>query len=211
MATEAKPTKPTRKAVKGNVDKHDAYKVLMAKYKQARQQGFYFEMIWILYAMFEDRASAFLYYCGFVSDNRRKVVTDKETQKSIRKVLKLSDKANFDFDTLAGKTTTIRKAIKWVQNEEASDDYQKDLYQLLNRKAVTDPSFLECLAGMDYWRDKRNGLTHALFSVKSYEMANELKPLTEQGYKLARALDSVVSALHRRDQQSSIREKYGLK
>ena len=203
--------KPAIKATRGNIVKHDSYQALMARFKQAKQQGFYFETLWILYAMFEDRTSAFLYYSGFVGENRRKVTGDKDIQKSIRKVLKLSDKANFDFDTLYGKTTTIKKMVKWLMDNQPSDEYQEDLIKLLHRKAITSPEFLECLDGIDYWRDKRNGLTHALFSVKSYEMAKELKPLTEQGYKLVRTLDNAVSALRKRDQQKSLREKYGLK
>ncbi|MCL1982615.1 MAG: hypothetical protein FWG53_05985 [Clostridiales bacterium] len=203
--------KPAAKTIQGNAFKHDSYKILMARYKKASQQDFFFEMLWILYAMFEDRTSAFLYYIGFVTEERRKVVGDKNIQKSIRGVLNLSEKANFDFDTLYGKTTTIKKAAKWLQNSTPADEYQKELKALLNRKAISSPEFLKCLDGIDYWRDKRNGLTHALFSVVSYETAKELKPLVEQGYQLARTLDNAVNALRKRSQQSSIREKFNLK
>jgi len=199
------------KTVQGNADKYDAYKLLMARYKKANRQDFFFEMLWILYAMFEDRTSAFLYYIGFVAEDRKKVVGAKNIQKSIREILKLGEKANFDFGTLYGKTTTIKKVAKWMQNGSVSDDYQKELKMLLNRKAINSPEFFQCLEGIDFWRDKRNGLTHALFSVHSYETAKELKPLTEQGYQLARTLDNAVSALRKRDQQNSIREKFNLK
>ena len=208
MSTEPK---PAPKAVQGNARKYDSYKILMARYKKASQQDFYFEMLWILYAMFEDLTSAFLYYTGFVAEDRRKVIGAKDIQQSIRGVLKLSDKANFDFGTLYGKTTTIRKTVKWAQNTSASDAYQKELKTLLNRKAITSPEFLQCLDGMDFWRDKRNGLTHALFSVHSYESAKELKPLAEQGYQLARTLDNAVKALRARDRKNSLREKLSLK
>ena len=191
------------------MDKYNSYKILMARYKKANQQDFYFEMLWILYAMFEDCTSAFLYYIGFVTDDRRKVVGDKNIQKSIREILKLGEKANFDFGTLYGKTLTIKKVVQWAQNGKATDGYQKELKDLLNKKAIKDPEFLKCLDGIDYWRDKRNGLTHALFSIHSYESAKELKPLTEQGYQLARALDKAVNALRNRDKKSSIREFIG--
>ena len=203
--------KPETKTVQGNAVKHDSYKALMTRYKKANQQDFFFEMLWILYAMFEDRTSAFLYYIGFVTEDRRKAVGDKNIQKSIRGVLKLGEKASFDFGTLYGKTLTIKKSVTWMQTAEASDEYQKELKILLNRKAIKSPEFLKCLDGIDFWRDKRNGLTHALFSVSSYETANELRPLTEQGYQLARTLDNAVSALRKRNLQNSIREKFGLK
>ena len=199
------------KTVQGNAGKYDAYKMLMARYKKASQQDFYFEMLWILYAMFEDRTAAFLYYIGFVTEDRRKVVASKDIQKSIRAVLKLSEKANFDFGTLYGKTLTIKKATAWMKNAAPSDAYQKELKTLLNRKAISGDEFLKCLDGIDFWRDKRNGLTHALFSVHSYETAKELKPLAEQGYQLARTLDNAVSALRKRDKLNSIREKFNLK
>ena len=204
-------TETEKKTVQGNADKYDSFKVLMARYKKANQQGFFFEMLWILYAMFEDRTAAFLYYIGFITEDRRKVVGAKNIQQSIRSVLKLGEKANFDFGTLYGKTATIRKATTWAQSVPVSDDYQKELKTLLNRKAISSPEFLKCLDGIDLWREKRNGLTHALFSENSYEMAGELKPLVEQGYQLARTLDSAVAALRNRDRQNSIREKFNLK
>ena len=200
--------KTTTKTVQGNADKYDSFKILMARYKKANQQDFFFEMLWILYAMFEDRTSAFLYYIGFVTEDRRKAVGSKNMQKSMREILKLGEKTNFDFGTLYGKTTTIKKATKWSQNDTASDEYQKELKTLLNRKAINSPEFLKCLDGIDYWRDKRNGLTHALFSVKSYEMAKELKPLVDQGYQLARVLDNAVSALRKYNSKNNIREKF---
>jgi len=202
---------PETKTINGNEGKYDAYKILMAKYKKASQQDFFFEMLWILYAMFEDRTSAFLYYAGFVTEDRKKVVGAKNIQNSIREVLNLKEKSNFDFGTLFGKTDTIRKATKWVQKARVSDEYQKELRILLNRKAITSPDFLKCLDEIDSWRNKRNGLTHALFSVHSYETAKELKPLTEQGYQLARVLDNAVSALRNRDQKNSIRKMFNLK
>ena len=203
--------KPEAKTVQGNAVKYDSFKALMTRFKKANQQDFFFEMLWILYAMFEDRTSAFLYYIGFVTEDRRKAVGDKNIQKSIRGVLKLGEKASFDFGTLYGKTLSIKKTVTWMQNAEASDEYQRELKILLNRKAIKSPEFLQCLDGIDFWRDKRNGLTHALFSVNSYETANELRPLTEQGYQLARTLDNAVSALRKRNLQNSIREKFGLK
>jgi len=203
--------KPPVKIIQGNADKYDSYKILMARYKKANQQDFFFEMLWILYAMFEDRTSAFLYYIGFVTEDRRKAIGAKDIQKSIRGVLKLGEKATFDFGTLYGKTLTIKKVTTWMKNTPASDEYQKDLKVLLNRKAISSPNFLQCLDDIDFWRDKRNGLTHALFSVHSYETAKELKPLAEQGYQLVRTLDNAVSALRMRDRQNSIREKFNLK
>ena len=199
---------PAAKAVQGNADKYDSYKFLMAQYKKANRQDFFFEMLWILYAMFEDRTSAFLYYIGFIAEDRQKPVGVKSIQKSIKEVLKLGEKANFDFGTLYGKTLTIKKVVTWMKNTPASDEYQKELKLLLNRKSICSPDFFQCLDGIDFWRNKRNGLTHALFSLPSYETAKELKPLTEQGYQLARILDNAVSALRKRDQQNSIREKF---
>jgi len=204
-------TKSAKTAVQGNADKYNSYKTLMARYKKASQRDFSFEMLWILYAMFEDLTSAFLYYIGFVAEDRRKAVGVKNIQQSVRGVLKLGEKANFDFGTLYGKTLAIKKAVKWAQDTPASDEYQKELKLLLDRKAINGPGFLQCLDGIDFWRDKRNGLTHALFSIHSYETAAELKPLAEQGYQLARMLDNAVGALRKRDQKSSIRKKFDLK
>jgi len=119
--------KSAKKNVQGNADKYESYKNLMSRYKKANQQEFFFETLWILYAMLEDRTSAFLYYIGFVAENRQKVIGTKNIQQSIRDVLKLGEKASFDFGTLYGKTVTIRKVTKWAQNFPAIDEYQKEL------------------------------------------------------------------------------------
>ena len=200
----------TKKAVRGNAEKYDLFKYLLARYKKAGQQGFHFEMLWILYAMLEDRTSAFLYYIGFITEDRQKAVAVKSVQQSVRGVLSLGEKANIDFGTLYNKTTAIRKAVEWAFKASAKDDYQKDLINLMDRKPINNPEFLRVLDEIDSWRDKRNGLTHALFSVKSYETAKDLQPLAERGYDLARTLDKAVGALRLRSQKSNIREKFNL-
>jgi len=201
----------TKKAVQGNAEKYDLFKLHLARFKKARQQEFYFEMLWILYAMFEDRTSAFLYYIGFVTENRQKVVAAKNIQQSIRGVLGFGEKANVDFGTLNNKTTAIKKATAWAQKGAAADDFQKELKVLMNRKPINSPEFVKFLDEIDYWRNKRNELTHALFSVSNYETVKDLKPLTEQGYELARALDKAVGALRLRSRKNNIREKFNLK
>ncbi len=63
------------KTVADNNEKGISYKENLKRYGKADKSGFYLECLWILYAMLEDRTSAFLYYLGFTSNQNREAVT----------------------------------------------------------------------------------------------------------------------------------------
>ena len=46
--------------VANNKEKYVTYQVYMQRFKKAKESEFYLECLWILYAMVEDRTSAFL-------------------------------------------------------------------------------------------------------------------------------------------------------
>ncbi len=69
-----------------NTEKYLSYKEHMTRLNKARVGGFYLEAIFILYAMMEDRLSAFLYYAGVTNKTREKVTSSKKVRPHLNQV-----------------------------------------------------------------------------------------------------------------------------
>ena len=77
--------------VTDNKEKGVSYKENFKRYNKAKASEFYLECLWILYAMLEDRSSAFLYYLGFTkSSNRNSVTTSKKIKPQVRQILNIT-------------------------------------------------------------------------------------------------------------------------
>ena len=186
------------KTVADNVEKGLSYSKNLKRYKKAKNEKFYLECLWILYAMLEDRSSAFLYYLGFTSDKKRMSATGtKKIKKQIRQILQMVEKNDkYKFDTISGKLSRMADVIAWSKtvDNDISD------YQAAIKKAVENLSynedFIDALTYLNgEWRDKRNQLTHSLFNKDPDSAIAELKLLIEKGYIAVRILDNAVAEL----------------
>lgn len=186
------------KTVADNIEKGLSYKENFKRYNKAKASEFYLECLWILYAMLEDRTSAFLYYLGFTSDKKRSSATgSKKIKQQVRQILQMTENnAKYKFDTISGKLSRITYVITWSKNVdgEISD------YQIAVKKAVKfisdNEDFISSLTYLnDEWRDKRNQLTHSLFNKDPYTVIDELKSLIEKGYIAVRVFDNAVAQL----------------
>lgn len=186
------------KTVADNIEKGLSYKKNFKRYNKAKASEFYLECLWILYAMLEDRTSAFLYYLGFTSDKKRSSATgSKKIKQQVRQILQMTENnAKYKFDTISGKLSRITDVITWSKNVdgEISD------YQIAVKKAVKfisdNEDFISSLTYLnDEWRDKRNQLTHSLFNKDPYTVIDELKSLIEKGYIAVRVFDNAVAQL----------------
>lgn len=195
------------KIVADNQEKYISYQKNFIRYKKAKASGFYLECAWILYAMLEDRASAFLYHIGFTSEEKRTSIThSKKIKKQIRSILGMADeKEKYKFETISGKLLRINGAIAWsVKANGEITDYQKSIKKVLI-KLANDEAFMATLKYLDNeWRDSRNQLTHALFNKDPETVSFILLPFIEGGYKAIRALDSAVDKL----KKEKIRKRY---
>lgn len=186
------------KTVADNIEKGLSYKENFKRYNKAKASEFYLECLWILYAMLEDRTSAFLYYLGFTSDKKRASATgSKKIKQQVRQVLQMTEiNAKYKFDTISGKLSRITDVITWSKtiDGEISD------YQIAVKKAVKfisdNEDFISALTYLnDEWRDKRNQLTHSLFNKDPETVIAELKSLIEKGYIAVRVFDNAVAQL----------------
>jgi len=190
-----------------NTEKFFEYNDMMVRFKKAQRQGFAFELLWIVYSMLEDRASAFLYHIGFVNDDRQNIINETVVRNFIRDLINPRKIKSFGLDKLINKTEAIRLAVKWLDTVPAVGKYQKELKVLLKRGCIIDISFLDCLDNIDDWRIKRNKLTHELFLGHGYKY-DELLSLADEGYKLARTLDNAANALRKRNNRVNIRTMF---
>lgn len=186
------------KTVADNIEKGLSYKENFKRYNKAKSSEFYLECLWILYAMLEDRTSAFLYYLGFTSDKKRMSATgSKKIKQQVRQILRMTESnAKYKFDTISGKLSRISDVIIWCK----SVDDEISNYQIAVKQAVgiflDNEDFINALNYLnDEWRDKRNQLTHSLFNKDPDTVITELKSLIEKGYIAVRVFDNAVAQL----------------
>ena len=186
------------KTVADNTEKGLSYKENFKRYNKAKASEFYLECLWILYAMLEDRTSAFLYYLGFTSDKKRSSATGgKKIKQQVRQILQMTENnAKYKFDTISGKLSRIAEVITWSKTVDGEiSDYQIAVKNAVN--IISDnEDFISALAYLnDEWRDKRNQLTHSLFNKDPDTVITELKSLIEKGYIAVRVFDNAVAQL----------------
>lgn len=198
------------KEVNNNYEKRDAYNENVKRYNKALKNEFYFEAIWILYAILEDRTSSFFYHLGFTqTDNRNNIIRKKEIKKQIREIFKMKEREkNYQLVKLSGKILRIQNLLEWSKNEEKANTlYKKEIRKVL-LNVFSDEEFLKNLNYLnDNWREKRNELTHALLIKNIDSVKGELKPLAEKGKDIFKIIDKKVKKI----KNAKIREKFNLK
>lgn len=198
-------------STESNNEKRLLFEANFTRFNIAKKKGFYLECMWILYAYLEDRTSAFLYYIGFTSQGDRQKVSGREFVKGdIRKVLGLinNNQIRYKFNTLSGKLQRINQIVNCnYDNLDEKDKYLTYLKEIVDN-IKNKQGFLDALDYLqNHWREKRNELTHALFSKKHLEKYDELLPIIEAGYDNIRVFDNVVKFVKRK----RIREKFKIK
>lgn len=198
--------------VADNNEKYISYQENFKRYYNAKKSGFYLECLWILYAMMEDRTSAFLYHIGFTAEKKRTAPAgSKKIRKEIREILGIEDTTNirYNFDSFGGKLSRIKQLLEWcnIKHDELSI-YQQDLIKII--QPVADSSeFIETLDYLETeWRDKRNQLVHALFNKNTSVVMDELCRLVEDGYNAIRQLDAAVKKVKSKVKKQNIRLKF---
>lgn len=195
------------KPVKDNYEKSLSYRENMSRYNRAKKAGFYFECLWILYAMLEDRTSSFFYHLGFTSEVKRNRVTGrKRIKEEIRLILDMrAEDSKYRFDTMSGKLERIRSLMAWsLREDEERTAFQTAVRDAVRQACAVD-GFEDCLTYLDKdWRNKRNELTHALFNKNASLAWETLPPLVEEGYRAVRVMDKAVTQVKKK----KIRERF---
>lgn len=198
--------------ISNNLEKSSAYKAQMDKFKQARAQGFYFEGIFILYAMLEDRLSSFLFHAGVINSSRDKITTNKIVKPCLDEILSGLNNKNQKIAIISNKILITQAILKWSKgpmtfpNDEISKDYRSMLYRQIHKSAGMDEMLLT-LNKIQEWCRTRNELVHALLNKNPNHQEESLHLLIEEGYALTRKFDNFVHSFKVRN---TIRKQFNI-
>ena len=190
---------PKVERVEDNKEKYLAMKEMNNNFIKAYKYEFYYECLWLSYALLEDRTEAFFYHIGFLNKNRDGIHSNKKIRETIRKLLKFDEeKKRYYFDKLFYKLDYIMKLINWASSDEkVINDYEKELKRILKKYVVND-KFVNTINYLNTeWKDIRNELTHSLCNKKIDAVSNNIKELVDNGYNSFKIINNAVSGIKR--------------
>lgn len=194
------------KQVDNNYDKYLSIKDINERFNKAYKYKFYYECLWLNYALIEDRTKALFYHIGFLNKNRDGVHSNPKIKGTIRKLLKFDKEQNrYNFDKLFYKIDYINKLIDWVKSDEVvNDEYEKELKKVL-KKYMNNEEFINTINYLNTeWRNIRNELAHGLCNKKIEAVSIELKDLVENGYNSFKIISKAINGIKR----NNIRKKF---
>ena len=104
--------------VSDNNDKFLTYTELTRKYNIAMENDFYFEAMFIVYAIMEDRLRSYLYYLGCMKSKNSHKFDNSDVQSIIetlaRNHLPKKERDNLDISGISGKRNVIAATLKWA-------------------------------------------------------------------------------------------------
>ena len=196
------------------MEKYNSYTALTKKYKEAMKYGFYYEAIFISYAMMEDRLMSFLDKAGVVTLKNVKL-----TKRAAPFVKYLLNKKSVTIRNISTKMEITQKLLEmtYEQAEELEKRYAEemktdkmkgyllDLYMDIDEK-IDHEGVTEHFAKMRIWLDKRNALIHGLANKKTDNyFSDEVQTVAENSEKLWRFIDD---NLVKKMKKSTLRKKY---
>lgn len=198
----------TLPCVASNKEKSLAYKEQLARYKNAVSQDFHFEGIFILYAMLEDRLSAFLFYAGVTNCTREKLTTNLKVRPHLDLILARNGKTPRGLRNISIKIDLIRSFLDWSEGSivDCGNDYASTLARQIQQTAGLE-SISQTLNEIQDWCKARNVLVHALLTRNPENLHSTLAALTSAGYSHCRKLDNFVKAFKR---HNTIRKQFNI-
>ena len=183
-------------SVTNNQEKYETYKTQMERFNQARDQGFYLEGIFILYAMLEDRLSSFLYYAGVVNKNRDGLTKNKSVKPQLEVMLSPLGSKKYRLRSIGNKISIIQEIItsaNTIPGNHSSKTYPIVLHVHLKKTRGVD-NVTPLLNDILSWSHARNELVHALLNKSVDHQEEKLLILIEEGHHFCRQLDNFVRA-----------------
>lgn len=195
--------------VTNNQEKFITYKAQMERFKLARDQGFLFEAIFILYAVMEDRLSSFLFHAGVSNCNRDKITTNKKVRPQLDEIFTHEDKNLFTVRKISNKIDLIQSLLTWA-GTYGFDDSSTDFKDILAKQVNQTPKAAEMisiLGEIQNWCRSRNELVHALLNRKVENQEARLQLLTDDGYTYCRKLNNFVRSFKK---GNTIRKQFNI-
>jgi len=168
----------------------------MERFKRARAGGFHLEAIFILYALIEDRFSAFLFHAGITNATREKITRNGKVRPHLDSALTVLNTKQPSIRNVSAKIKLIKELLAWsIENtvNEPANNYQDALCKQINRTAGKD-KMMDTLTRIDGWCASRNELVHALLNKKVENQEEVLQKLVDEGEAINRLLQNFVKS-----------------
>lgn len=196
-------------SVSTNSEKYFNYKEQMNRLNRARAEGFYLEAIFIIYAMLEDRLSAFLFHAGVSNKTRNKLTGTKTVRSQLDQIFYADDKSNICINKISVKRNLMRDLLLWSDVYTVNDNSKEYLDVLCNQlnRAARKAEVINTLEDIVTWCNTRNELVHALLNKKLDDQEEAIKQLVETGLVLSRKLENFVRSFKVRNR---IRKEFNI-
>lgn len=206
--------------VKNNMEKYFSYKTQIEKYNKAMQEGFYYEAIFISYAIMEDRLLSFLDKIGVITLEKALQIKKLEMTEKIKPfIYYLTKSDNINLQNITEKIKIIKCILKMSyedatafetkyrteMNTDCMNGYLQDLYMDIDENIDRD-AIKKHFNKMKKWFEKRNSLIHGLVNkTADDDFEREIKMIAIDSEKIWRYLDNNLDA---KLKNCKLREKY---
>jgi hypothetical protein len=178
-----------------------AYQKQMERYKRAKSGGFHLEAIFILYALIEDRLSAFLFHAGISNASREKITKNGKVRPHFNSILKVVNAKQPGIRNVSAKIKLIKELLTWSTEysiNEPALTYLDALCKQINRTKGKE-EMTDILTRIEEWCACRNELVHALLNKKVENQEETLQALVQEGEDCNRSLQNFVKSFKNRN------------
>jgi hypothetical protein len=178
------------------MEKKTAYQIQMERFKRAKAGGFHLEAIFILYALIEDRLSAFLFHAGITNATRQRITKNGKVGPHLKGAITLLNNQQTNIRTMSAKVKLIKELLTWSGSytiNEPSLNYLDALCKQINKTAGKE-GMIDTLTRIEEWCACRNELVHALLNKKVENQEEVLQNLVTEGEDCNRLLQNFVKS-----------------
>jgi len=182
--------------VTSNMEKKTAYEIQMERFKRAKAGGFHLEAIFILYALIEDRLTAFLFHTGITNDTRDNIAENPSVKVQLKGTITNFNAKQSGIRTASAKIKLIKELLAWsacYPVNESARNYPEALCKQLNRTKGKE-AMINTLTRIEDWCISRNELVHALMNKKVDNQDDLLQAMVEEGEACNRSLQNFVKS-----------------
>lgn len=182
--------------ITSNMEKKTAYQIQMERFKRAKAGGFHLEAIFILYALIEDRLSAFLFHAGITNATRQRITKNGKVGPHLKGAITLLNNQQTNIRTMSAKVKLIKELLTWSGSytiNEPSLNYLDALCKQINKTAGKE-GMIDTLTRIEEWCACRNELVHALLNKKVENQEEVLQNLVTEGEDCNRLLQNFVKS-----------------
>ena len=182
--------------ITSNMEMKTAYQIQMERFKRAKAGGFHLEAIFILYALIEDRLSAFLFHAGITNATRQRITKNGKVGPHLKGAITLLNNQQTNIRTMSAKVKLIKELLTWSGSytiNEPSLNYLDALCKQINKTAGKE-GMIDTLTRIEEWCACRNELVHALLNKKVENQEEVLQNLVTEGEDCNRLLQNFVKS-----------------